>query len=118
MARAYKVYAPFNVAMRLLVPTSKVVKGATVKTYPSPDDAPLIMGSFRTFGGTENFENNIYTIIDTAIIETWYRPDIKADCQLYICQTGETFDIIATPENINMQNQYLQIKVRKVGGKA
>lgn len=118
MARAYRIYAPFNVAMKLLIPTSKVVKGVTVKTFPNPEDAPLIMGSFRTFGGTENLENNIYTIRDTATIETWYRPDIQADCRLYVCQTGQTYEIIATPENINMQNQYLQIKVEKIGGKA
>lgn len=114
----YKPKQPFTVPMRLLIPTSKRVQGVLKPTYPAPDDAPLFYGSFRTFGGTENTSNGVYTIIDTATIDTWYRPDITANCRVYLCDTSQTYDIISDPENIDMRNQYLQFRVQKVGGKA
>lgn len=120
MARNYKPSMPFNVAMRLLTPIETNVKGTLKKTFTNDPEADgtLFYGSFRTFGGTESTSNDLYTVIDTATIDTWYSPDICADCRVYIESTGETYDILGTPENINMRNQYLQIKVRKVGGGA
>ena len=58
------------------------------------------------------------TIFATAIIETWYRPDIKSDCHIYICETGDEYKIIGIPEDIEMRHQFMKIKVEKVGGKA
>ena len=114
--RNYKAVMPFNVAMRLLVPTIDTVKGVKKPTYPEPEKGELFFGSFRTFGGTESTENNIYTVLDTATIDTWYRPDIKADCRVYVCDTGATYEIKGTPENIEMRNQYLQIRLQRLGG--
>lgn len=115
----YRPAAPFAVPMKLLVPTVANVRGARVKEYPSPDDVvAVIFGSFRTFGGTERMANEIYTIEDTATIDTWYDPSITADCRVYICQTGKTYEIIGTPENIEMRNQYVSFKVRAIGGGA
>ena len=88
------------------------------KSYSAPEDSALFFGSFRTFGGAENVENGVYTLIDTGTIDTWYRPDIKADCRIYICETEQVYEIISDPEDIDMRHQYLQFKVRKVGGKA
>ena len=118
MARNYRPSNPFNVAMRLLKPvTDDRTYGAAKKTYSAPEDSDLINGSFRTFGGTENFSDNVYTIVDTAVIDTWYRPDIKADCRIYICETGQVYDIVSDPEDIDFRHQYCQFKVKKVGGK-
>lgn len=117
MARNYKPTAPFNVAMRLLIPTTTMIKGTAVKTFTEPSEAPVFFGSFRTFGGSESTSNDVYTIFNTATIDTWYRPDIKADCRIQICETGEVYDVIGNPEDISMRHQYLQIKVEKVGGK-
>lgn len=117
MARSFKPTMPFNVAMRLLIPTYTTVKGVDVKTFNEPsENDPLIFGSFRTFGGNEAVVNDVYTIEDTGVIDTWYRPDIKADCRVYMCDTGQTWEIANDPENINMRNQFLQFKVRKIGG--
>ena len=118
MGRNYKPVMPFNVAMKLLIPTVSMVKGVKKKVYPDPETVnDVFFGSFRTFGGTENFSNEIYMIYHTATIDTWYDPKIKADCQVYICETGEIYNIISEPENISMRHQYLQFKVEKVGGK-
>lgn len=119
MARAYKAAVPFTTAAKILTPTTKTVKGTLKKTYPAPEEVnEVIFVSFRTFGGTENTSNGVYTVFDTASIDTWYRPDITADCRLYVCETGQIYEIKGTPENIDMRKQYLHFKVEKVGGKA
>ena len=114
----YKPAMPFVVPMKLLVPVTTNVYGSGKKVFSDPVSSDLIYGSFRTFGGTENFKDDVYTVINTGIVDTWYRPDIKADCQIYLCETGETYDIINDPEDIAFRHQYLRMKVRKVGGKA
>lgn len=115
----YQPAAPFSVPMKLLVPTVENVRGARVKDYPNPDDVEAVFfGSFRTFGGTERMANEVYTIEDTATVDTWYDPVMTADCRVYVCQTGKTYEIIGTPENIEMRNQYCSFKVRAIGGGA
>lgn len=112
---------PFNVPMKLLVPINSVSYGAGKKSFPAPADVSddyLFFGSFRTFGGSEYFNNNVYTVIATATIQTWYRPDIKANCRICLVDSGDIYEIKGEPEDINYQHQYLQIKVQKVGGKA
>lgn len=117
MAKDYKPHTPFSVAMKILTPITQTVHGVVKKTFTTPEESPLIFGSFRTFGGTETTSDDVYTVLDTATIDTWYNPLIKADSAIYICQTGETYNVIGTPENINMRNQFMQLKVKKTGGK-
>lgn len=114
----YKPSAPFNVAMKLLVPVTVQSYGAVKKTFTAPEDSELFYGSFRTFGGTESIRDDVYTVVNTGVIDTWYRPDITADCQIYLCDNGQIYDIISDPEDIDFRHQYLQFKVQKIGGKA
>ena len=107
---------PFNVPMCLLAPTVTTVKGVKKLTYPDPKDGVRFNGSFRTFGGTESTENNLYTVVDTATIDTWYRPDIKADCRIYLYETGATYEVKGSPEDIDMRHQFLKIRVQRIGG--
>ena len=118
MARNYRPSAPFTVPMKLLVPTTERSYGAGKKTFSAPENSEMFFGSFRTFGGTENTQDGVYTIISTATVDTWYRPDITADCQIYLCETGQVYDIISDPEDIDFRHQYMRFKVQKVGGKA
>jgi hypothetical protein len=84
-----------------------------VKEYELVD---TIICSFKTFGGTESTVNEKLVVIDTANIETWYRPDIFSSSQI---QFGEKrYEVIGEPENINMKNQYLKFKIRGVKGGA
>lgn len=118
MARRYNPQQPFDVPMKLLVPTSTVVKGVTKKVFPDPEEVTeVFFGSFRTYGGTENMSNDVYTVYDTAVVDTWFNPAITSDCQVYICETAEIYEVISRPENIGMRHQYLQFKLRKIGGK-
>ena len=116
--KTYRPTMPFNVAMKLLTPTTEMVRGVRKTTFSKLSDSPQFFGSIRTFSGTENFSNEVYTVFDTATIETWYDPSIKADCRIYVCETGETWEIKGSPEDIYMRHQFMQIKVEKVGGKS
>lgn len=113
---AYKPNA-FTVPMYLYIPSLSSVKGVSVKTYPS--DGILIYGSFKTYGGTETEQNGLYSVIDTAIVETWYRPDISEGCRIKLANSPtKSYEIIAPPEDIEMRNQYLRIRVQAVAGGA
>lgn len=116
MARTYHPDAPFVVPFKLLTPTTTKSKGVTVTTYPEPDDAPLIFGSFRTFGGTETTINDVYTVEDTAQIDLWYDPRITATSRLYACDTGKTYEVLGSPEDINARHQFMALRVRAIGG--
>lgn len=118
MARQFKPQMPFDVAMKLLIPIETKVKGVTKKVFPEPKDVDKVFfGSLRTFGGTENFSNEVYTVFHTAVIDTWFDPNITTECRIYVCKTGEIFEVITPPENIGMRDQYMQFKMQKVGGK-
>lgn len=118
----YRPSDTFTTAIHLISPSYVTVKGVRKKTYP--EDGELIFCSFKTYGGTEknvNDEKNVngvYSIEDTANVETWYRPDIKSDCRIKVLDNGAVYEIINEPENINMRNQYCKFKVRRIKGGA
>lgn len=111
----YKPPTPFNVPATLQIPTIKKSKGVKMKVYEKEKEQQIFI-SCRTFGGTEKVVNDAIVVENTAVVETWYRPDIKSDCRLVI--DGLPYEIMGTPENINMRNQYLKFKVRAVKGGA
>lgn len=110
--------ALFSVPLMLLKPTYNKTYGVEKKTFPDVDKGILFYGSFKTYGGTERDVNGVYSIDDTATIETWFRPDITADCRVAIPDTGAVYEIIAEPENIELRNQFLKFKVRRYKGGA
>lgn len=111
----YQPSEPFNVPLELLIPTTIAIKGVVTKQYPNQGE--MIFASFRTFGGTETTSNGILTVENTVTIETWYRPDIKADCMIKTAD-GQKYEILGTPENISMRNQFLRFKIRAIEGGA
>lgn len=112
----FKPSFPYSTAVQLLVPTYTTSKGTTYKTFP--DTGEIINCSWKTYGGTETTNNDVFTIVDTATVETWYRPDIKGDCRLKVLATGDIYEILGKPENVNMRNQFLKFKVEAVEGGA
>ena len=112
----FKPSFPFTTAMMILKPVYVNTKGVTNKTYTNTGDR--INGSFKTYGGTETTENDVYSVLNTAWIETWYRPDITSDCRIKILATGQIFEIIGKPENINLRNQFMKFKVESIEGDA
>lgn len=110
----YKPNAPFNVPFFLLTPKEERIKGVLKKTF-TKSEKPFYC-SFKTFGGTQKVVNDVIVLEDTATLETWYDPRITANCNIEV--NGQQYEILGTPENINMRNQYLVFKVRAVKGGA
>jgi hypothetical protein len=108
--------SPFTTPMKLLTPTYETVKGVKKKIYQA--DGDLIWCSFKTYGGTERTENDVYAIEDTAKVETYFRPDITANCRVMLAESGATYDIINEPEDVNQRHKYHVFKVRRVKGGA
>ena len=116
MAKAFKPSTPYSTAIELYIPTYTTVKGVQVKAYPA--QGIRLNCSFKTYGGTETSVNDAYSVVNTAHVETWYRPDIAADCMIKVLQTGQTYEVINQPENIDMRNQFCRFKVQSVEGGA
>jgi head-tail adaptor len=113
---AFTPSTPYTTAIEILIPTYTKEKGEEIKTFPA--NGIQIFCSFKTYGGTETNQNGIYSVINTANVETWYRPDITAACRIKLLETNEIFEIIGRPENIDMRHQFLKFKVRAVEGGA
>lgn len=111
----YRPNSPFTVPMFLLIPTTTTAKGSTKNTYP--ETGVRINCSFRTFGGTEKTVDGVITVENTAVIETWYRPDIKSNCELADVD-GLRYEILGTPEDIEQRHQFLRFKIRAIKGGA
>lgn len=112
----FKPAFPYSTAIELLIPSYSTVKGQRVKTYPA--QGIRLNCSFKTYGGTESVVNGVLSVIDTANVETWYRPDIQTQCRIKVLQTGGVYEIINTPENIDMRNQFVKFRVQAVKGGA
>ena len=115
---SYKPNVPFSTAMVLLVPTYSTSYGVPTKTYPAISNGIRFNGSFKTYGGTEREVNGLYSIENTAIIETWYNPSITAECRIVVMATNQVYEIMGEPENIELRNQYMKFKVQQVKGGA
>lgn len=112
----FKPAFPYSTAIELLIPTYSSVKGTKVKTYPA--NGIRLNCSFKTYGGTDTDVNGVLSVIDTANVETWYRPDIKTECRIKVLQTGGIYEVMNTPENIDLRNQFVKFKVQAVKGGA
>lgn len=109
---SYRPSEPYCIPVELFNPTYETVKGVTKKVYP--EKGVVIFCSFKTYGGTETTVNDQLVVVDTATIETWYRPDITSASQLRL--SGKKYEVMGEPENIEQRNQFLKFKVRGVRG--
>lgn len=111
----YKPSGAFTVPMIVRVPTYTKSGGVRKKVF---SEGFRIFGTFRTFGGTDQNVNGVFSVIDTAEIETWFRPDITSDCQIELLSTGAKYDVIGEPENIGQRNRFLKFRVQRDKGGA
>lgn len=108
----------YNVPMALLIPSYTTVNGVRKKTFPTIANGIQFFGTFKTYGGTERTVNGVYSVEDTATVETWFRNDFAANCRIALLQNNAVYEIISAPENIEMRNKICVFKVRRVTGGA
>jgi len=113
-----KEAASMTTAIKLQVRVETLVSGAKEISYiDAPNDAVLFC-NFKTYGGTESVNNGLLTIMDTASVVTWYRPDIKGSSRIIVLQDESIWEVVGNPENIEMRNQFLKFKVKRLAGGA
>lgn len=116
--KVYERSKQFNTCFKIINPMgTKKINNKTVYIYPD-DSEEMINGSFVTYGGTETLINDVLTIVDTAVIETFYRPDITSLTRIKKLKDGKIYEIMGIPENIEERNIFLKFKVKHIGGKA
>lgn len=111
----YKPSLPYNVPAQILQATWSKINGVNTKTFTSGDK---IFVSAKSYGGTEKVVNDQYVIVDTLVIETWFRPDIKGEDRIKLLDDESVWEILNTPEDIDRRHQYLKFKVQRVKGGA
>ena len=111
---AFSPSGPFVVPMTLLTTTTSKVNGVPVKARA---EGRTVYCSFRTFGGTEREQDGLTVVEDTAVVQTWYAPDLTAGMRLRM-EDGSEWEALGTPEDVGMRHQYSQTKVRRVRGGA
>jgi len=110
---SYRPSEPFTTPIELLnVSELKTVRGVDVPVYPEKGET--IFCSFKTYGGTESNVNGVLSVIQTANVETWYRPDITSSSRLRL--GSQTYEVMGDPEDIEQRHQFLKFKVRGVKG--
>lgn len=110
----YRPQSPFTVPLFYHTITESKSYGVTVKTKST---GILFYASFKSFGGTEITLNDVISVQDTAIIETWFNPEITSEC-IITDTNGKEYEILGTPENLSMRNQFMRFKVKAVNGSA
>lgn len=108
----YKPDLPYDTPVELFNPTYETVKGVTKKVYPEKGE--LVFCKFKTYGGTESTVNGQLTVVDTANVETWYRPDITSASQIRL--GSKKYEVMGEPEDVEQRHQILKFKVRGVKG--
>lgn len=96
--------------------TYKNVQGVNKKTYTDAKE-PLFV-NWSSYGGTETNRDGVIVIEDTAEITTWYNPNITSGSRLKRTADGAIYEIIGEPENVEMRNQIMSFKVRRIKGGA
>lgn len=109
---AYKV-SVFNVPATIFKSEKKKVNGINTKEYIELGN---IFCSFKSYGGTERESTDLLVVENTAVVETYFRPDITNSCQIRLTD-GSEWEILNI-ENLEMKNMYLRIKVRSINGGA
>lgn len=120
----YKINEPYTTLMYILKPTTTISsKGVPKKDFTKCSESQKMYCLFKTYGGTtsamsnENVVNGIIAVVDTAIIETWYNPEITANCRLAF-DDNNAYEILGAPENLSMRNRTMKIRVKKITGGA
>lgn len=120
---SYRPSGAFTTPLVMLIPETKYVSGVAKKVFPTIEEAcenenNIFYGSFKTYGGTEKIINGLYSIENTAVIESWYRPDLKASYRVGLIDKGKIYEIYADIEDIEERHQFMKFKVKYVGGGA
>lgn len=114
-----KYYVPdavLNQPARIYHATYTRVNGVMNKTYETDDE--IFWVAAKSYGGTEEVIDGIYTVIDTVEFTAYYNPNLHSEDRIELVGNGDMFDILNTPENIDMRGAFMRFKGRRINAKA
>lgn len=103
---------PYDTPVKLFNPTYTDVRGVSKKIYEG--EGEVIHCKFKTYGGTETTVNGVLAVVDTANVETFYRPDITSASMIKL--GDKEYEVMGVPEDIEQRHIILKFKVRGVRG--
>ena len=110
----YKPDLPFNVLFHILSLNKVFINGVNSQQYQEIDDS--FYCSVKSYGGTEKTINGAYVIEDTIIVDTWYTDKLKSKDRIKLLETGEIYEIMNTPEDINRRHKWMKFKAVRIHG--
>lgn len=92
-----------------------IVNGCPEISY-SDIDSDIYFCNFKPFFGAESEKSGAVGIQDGGTITMWYYPGITSKDRILLLRddTNLAYEIIKPPENVEMRNQYLILKVQRV----
>ena len=93
--------------------TTHTVNGRKQKTYA---EVGTVRGKFKQKGAAEMTANGLIVTSDKITFVTWFKPDFAAADILTI--GGADYEIVGTPENVEMRGRYAVLTLEKIGGGA
>lgn len=110
------MYAPnleFNTPVRVLHRVETIVNGAPKISWTP--EVQIAYCSFKAFHGSESLRAGTIGVLDGGTVTMWYDPLITAKDRLKINDDANLqYEIISAPENVEMRNEYLIVKVQRV----
>lgn len=103
----------FTTPFALYIPTYNKINGKESKVWPNTSEL-IYFGSWKSYGGTESIVDGTFKITDTAVITTFFDPQIKSNCKILLLDHNEFYEIIGQVENIDQRNQYCKFKVQRI----
>lgn len=94
-------------------PMVERVNGRSQKTFVASGN---LKGLFKLKGTSEINANGILVVNDKTSFMTWWKNDLSSGDILTI--GGVDYEIIGTPENVELRGRYAVINLEKIGGGA
>jgi hypothetical protein len=103
----------FTTAIGLQHRTTVNVNGADDIAYTEPE---LEFCNWKGMGGTDSTNTGTVTVIDTATLIMWYRPDLNEQDRILLDNDKNNPYEVVNIEDIEKRHKYLQVKVKKAVG--
>lgn len=106
--------AVLNVPARIWHSVQRRVNGVMTSTY-EPDEK-VIWVSAKSYGGKEKVVDGVYSVEDTVQFTAYYDPSLRSSDRIQTLGDGSFYDIVNTPENIDMRGAFMRFTGRRHHG--
>lgn len=114
------MYKPANIREFVTIakhkkPTTETINGRTQKTYSA---VGIVRGKFKQKGTAETNANGLTVVNDKTTYITFYKKNSPFEAKDILTIYGIDYEIIGTPENVEMRGLYSVLNLERIGGGA